>query len=136
MKSGKTLLRFAALVLAAALCLSFPAAAEEEKDLTLEDLGVVDVEEIELEAPLIASPLPIDSRHEMDSSSTSLACTYKSAYPNTSINSWSDKKPMRGGLDSLFPFLRNFCSLKPLPTKITWICFSYAECLTASRMVS
>ena len=60
MKSGKTLLRSAALVLAAALCLSFPAAAEEEKDLTLEDLGVVDVEEIELEAPLIASPLPID----------------------------------------------------------------------------
>ncbi len=60
MKSGKNLLRSAALVLAAALCLSFPAAAEEEKDLTLADLDLDEVEEIEMEAPLVSSPLPID----------------------------------------------------------------------------
>ena len=61
MKARKSLLRITLLlVLCLSVCLSVSAAAEEEKELTLEDLGVDSVEEIDLEAPLISNPLPID----------------------------------------------------------------------------
>ena len=59
MKARKSLTRFASfLALMAAICLFFSAAAEDE--LSIAELSPEDVEEVSMDAPLIANPLPID----------------------------------------------------------------------------
>jgi exopolysaccharide biosynthesis protein len=59
MKARKSLTRFASfLALMAAICLVFSAAAEDE--LSIAELSPEDVEEVSMDAPLIANPLPID----------------------------------------------------------------------------
>ena len=57
MKSRKFTVSLLAVLLA--VCCSFSAFAEEG-EVSLTDLDLGEVEEVEIEAPLISSPLPID----------------------------------------------------------------------------